>query len=87
MTDEPAPSDAATSPPSADDADRDWEDVPEDPDPNRDLGYELLDLDLVNVENRSEEYVVVMPPDEEMLWDEELIIAMEDDLVDPTERR
>lgn len=50
-----------------------WQRVPEDPDPQQDLGYDIEDLTVVT--SPTESHVVFLPPDESYLDDEAFIIA------------
>lgn len=51
----------------------DWQQVPEDPDPEQDLGYDMADLTVVT--SPTESHVVFLPPEESYLEDEAFIIA------------
>lgn len=64
------------------DTDGDWWDVGQHPDPNDDLGYELVDLDVIRHDPGRRDQVLVMPTDEEMLRDDAFLVADADDLVD-----
>lgn len=63
-------------------ADGDWWDVGQNPDPNADLGYELVDLDVIRHDPGRRDQVLVMPTDEEMLREDAFLVADADDLVD-----
>lgn len=52
----------------------DWEAVPTDPDPERDLGYRMLDWDVVRTSNGSEN-LIFLPKDDDMLRDDAFIIV------------
>jgi hypothetical protein len=67
---------------STDDGESDWWDVDEDPDAHDDLGYELVELDLIYTDASGREQVLVMPNDEDMLRDDAYLVAGEDDLYD-----
>lgn len=56
----------------------DWRTVPADPDPETDLGYELLELDMITTGIEDEPSVVMLPRDEELLHDAAFIVASED---------
>lgn len=61
----------------------DWYDVPADPDIERDLGYELLELDVFESNGR----YVLLPREQDMRYDDEFIVADPEsvyDLVDMT---
>lgn len=51
-----------------------WEDAADDPDPNRDLGYDLQPLTVFNVDEGGRKYVF-LPGDEDHLEDEEFVVA------------
>jgi hypothetical protein len=51
-----------------------WEDVPTDPDPASDLGYEYGPLSIIGVEEDGEQYIF-LPREEDHLSDSEFIIA------------
>jgi hypothetical protein len=63
-------------------ADGNWWDVGQNPDPNDDLGYELVDLDVIRHDPGRRDQVLVMPTDEEMLRDDAFLVADADALVD-----
>lgn len=54
---------------------RDWQAVPEDPDPATDLGYEAVELDLIPTSAEGRDRVLVLPTDEEMLADDAFLIV------------
>ena len=51
-----------------------WKQVPSDPDPVEDLGYEYGPLSVVSVEEGEEKYIF-LPREEEHLTDSEFMIA------------
>lgn len=51
-----------------------WERVPADPDPRKDLGYDPMDLELMEAGDRPED-LVVLPQDEKALRDEAFIVV------------
>lgn len=53
---------------------REWERVPADPDPRTDLGYDPMDLEVMEAGDRPDD-LVVLPRDEEVLRDEAFIIV------------
>lgn len=55
----------------------DWERVPDDPDPRRDLGYRLASLSVIRTENGRGHYLV-LPEEEDDVRDEAFIVASED---------
>jgi len=52
-----------------------WEDVSSDPDLADDLGYDLMELDVLQADGSSA--YMVMPHDEELVRDEAFIVAEE----------
>jgi len=56
----------------------DWRTVPADPDPATDLGYEMLELDVISTGVEDEPAVVVLPQNEELLHDAAFLVASED---------
>lgn len=57
-----------------------WQSVPEDPDPESDLGYELEELTVVESSVGSQ--YIFLPEHEVQLGDEEFIVVEEDSLWD-----
>ncbi|MFW5937791.1 MAG: hypothetical protein ACOCSN_02515 [Halanaeroarchaeum sp.] len=55
----------------------DWNDAPEDPDPETDLGYEAVELDMIGTTADGSHRVLVLPTDEEMLADDAFMIVDE----------
>lgn len=55
----------------------DWERLPPDPDPNEDLGYDVLDLEAYETDA---DHVLFLPADDDMLRDEAFIVVRRDDL-------
>lgn len=60
---------------------RDPEAMSPNPDLSEDLGYDLVDLDVITVDDPREQ-VLVMPKDEEMLHDDMFLVANPGALVD-----
>ncbi|WP_262177599.1 hypothetical protein [Haloarcula laminariae] len=60
-----------------------WEEVPEDPDPHENLGYELEELTVIQSETKDQ--FVFLPAEESHLLEEAFIVATEDSLVDLTQ--
>lgn len=58
----------------------DWDQVPEDPDPHENLGYELEELTVIRSETNDQ--YVFLPGEESHLLEEAFIVASEDALVD-----
>lgn len=61
----------------------DWGDVSDDPDLHQDLDYELLDLDVLDIEVADQ--VMVLPEETEMLKEDAFIVVEEDDVCDLAE--
>lgn len=57
-----------------------WDDVPDDPDPKENLGYELEELTVIRSETDGQ--YVFLPEEESHLNEEEFIVADPDALVD-----
>ena len=58
-----------------------WAQVSDDPDLEEDLGYEMIDLEIIQANNKAEQYMF-LPQDEEMLTEEAFIVAEPDSVVD-----
>lgn len=59
-----------------------WEELPPDPDPNRDLKYDMIDLEVVSASCGSQDYLLFIPHDEDLLRDDEFIVAAESTVCD-----
>lgn len=59
-----------------------WWEVHQDPDPAGDLGYELIDLDVIPTETNGKSRVLVLPSDEELLREDAFIVADKDSVCD-----
>lgn len=59
-----------------------WEDVPDDPDPIDDLGFDLMELDVL-VTSNSDKKVMLLPSNEEQIRDDAYVIADFELTVDP----
>lgn len=60
-----------------------WDDVPDDPDPQRDLGFEAVDLAVVRKSDGEQSHVLLLPPeDDDVLREEAFIVAEADAVVD-----
>ncbi|MFC6755528.1 MULTISPECIES: hypothetical protein [Haloarcula] len=57
-----------------------WDQVPEDPDPHENLGYELEELTVIRSETNDQ--YVFLPAEESHLLEEAFIVAAEDALAD-----
>jgi hypothetical protein len=60
----------------------DWWDVSQDPDPVGDLGYEVIDLDVIRTANDGRQRVLVLPTDEDLLREDAFMVVDEDDVRD-----
>lgn len=58
----------------------DWRLVPANPDPADDLGYDLIDLDVLPTSVAGRSQVLVLPTDEDMLRENAFVVA-DDSLV------
>lgn len=67
---------------STEEEDANWWDVGQNPDAHDDLGYELVDLDVIHHDPGQRDQVLVLPADEDMLRDDAFLVAEADDLVD-----
>ncbi|WP_440005650.1 hypothetical protein [Halomicrococcus sp. SG-WS-1] len=56
----------------------DWRRVPDDPDLERDLDYELDDWEVVRTRDSGPDRLMFLPADEEMLRDEAFVLADDD---------
>lgn len=63
-----------------------WEDVPVDPEPTDELGYEWAELDIIKAED-NEEKLVVLPTDEEMIRNDAFMILSTDSVYDVVDMR
>ena len=59
--------------------DQAWEAVSPDPDLESDLGYQLRELSVIRVEESEEKYII-LPSEEEHLFDDEFIVAAADSI-------
>lgn len=59
----------------------DWEQLPDDPDPRRDLGYQLASLSVIRTENGSGHYLL-LPEDQQDIRSEAFIVAAEEAVQD-----
>lgn len=62
-----------------------WASMPEDPDLERDLGYTMLDLEIVDVPVTGE--TMFLPKDEDMLKDDAFIVVSDGLVSDVLEHR
>lgn len=59
---------------------REWDAVPDDPDPEEHLGYESVSVDTVTAEQYGQ--LLVLPSEESMLMENAFIVTGEGDMVD-----
>ena len=59
---------------------REWDAVPDDPDPEEHLGYESMEVDTVTAEQYGQ--LLVLPSDESMLMEDAFIVTGEDEVAD-----
>ena len=52
-----------------------WRTVPSDPDPIGDLGYDLIDLDVVRTTTNGRAQVLVLPADEDLLREDAFLVV------------
>ena len=60
-------------------SDTEWQEVPEDPDPNQDLGYEIEELTVI--ESSADSQLIFLPEHDSQFKAEEFIVASESSLV------
>jgi len=63
-----------------------WRDQPVDPDPEADLGYELIAWEKINVVDDPDQ-VIFLPDSEEQLRDDAFIVSSESAVCDLTDER
>ena len=63
-----------------------WEDIPPNPNPARDLDYEIIELDFIPTSTSGGEEVLVLPTDEDMLREDAFVVADRDSVIDLSER-
>jgi hypothetical protein len=62
-----------------------WRDMPLHPDLERDLDYELLELEVISSTCGSRECCIVMPDEEDMIRDATYMVVEPDLVTDPIE--
>lgn len=62
-----------------------WERIPEDPDEERDLGYEMTDWSAIEARRNGSEHLMFIPDDTELLREEAFIVAHPDSVADVVE--
>lgn len=65
----------------------DWESLPADPDPRRDLGYSCGNWDVVRTTCGRRAHLLFLPQDQQLLEQEAFVIASESAVVQPVEHR
>lgn len=65
----------------------DWRELDADPDPERDLGYDLDEWEVVEARSRGEDHLMFLPSDEELLKEDAFIVAAPDIVYDVGEHR
>jgi len=65
----------------------DWEAVPADPDPQRDLGYPSGDWEIIRTTCRRQSHLLFLPQDQQLLEQEAFVIASESAVVETVEHR
>lgn len=58
-----------------------WEEVSDNPDLARDLGYLLLELEVI-ASNTGQDQVIILPKDESLLKEDAFIVSASDDIVE-----
>lgn len=64
-----------------------WESMPADPDPARDLGYPCNDWDVIRTTSRRRSHLLFLPQDQQLLDQEAFVIASESAVVETVEHR
>ena len=62
-----------------------WRDISSDPDPIRDLGYEMVDMEVVRTHDGDGEYMFI-PSQEDMIAEDAFMVAEPSAVCDPVER-
>lgn len=60
----------------------DWWDVPSNPDPEADLGYRLIDLDVIETTTDGRPQILVLPTDEDLLREDAFLVVDRSDVYD-----
>jgi hypothetical protein len=71
---------------SADSVPPEWEETSRDPDPVRDLGYEMIDLEVFETEEEETDRYMFLPGRKDMLADDAFIVASEGAVCDVDDR-
>ncbi len=64
-----------------------WESMPADPDPARDLGYLCRDWDVIRTTSQRRSHLLFLPQDKQLLKQEAFVIASESAVVETVEHR
>lgn len=64
----------------------DWRKVPDDPDPTTDLGYDIIDLDVVPTSVEGREQLLVLPTDEDLLREDAFMVIDKSDICNLNEK-
>ena len=54
-----------------------WHEVDDDPNPTTDLGYDLIDLDVVPTSVEGREQLLILPTDEDLLREDAFMVVDE----------
>lgn len=71
---------------SADSVPPEWKETSRDPDPVRDLGYEMIDLEVFETEEEETDRYMFLPGRKDMLADDAFIVASAGAVCDVDER-
>ncbi len=72
---------------TADHSQVNWESVPSDPDPHRDLGYLCAEWDIIRTSCRQRSHLLFLPQDPRLLEQDAFVIASESAVVETSEHR
>ncbi|SHH02936.1 hypothetical protein [Halobaculum gomorrense] len=64
----------------------DWRELPPNPDPLDDLGYDLAELDFIPTSTSGGAEVLVLPTDDDMLREDAFLVVDKASVVDLTDR-
>ena len=64
----------------------DWETVSDDPDPVSDLGYDIIDLDVVATSVEGRDQLLILPTDEDLLREDAFMVLDNSDICDLNEK-
>ncbi len=63
-----------------------WRELPPNPDPLEDLGYDLIELDFIPTSTSGGKEVLVLPTDEDMLREDAFIVVDRSSVTDLSDR-